>query len=122
MLSWSPILDVMSYENITVDLMHTVDLGVCQYYAGVVLSLFLKHDILGTQMDSVELKLEHGILLMQQELETFYALPACKHASKISTLTSNLILGPAGYARPIIQGSTCVLAHNIGHVHALKIF
>ncbi len=100
-LSWCPIFSVMNYSAIVLDMMHTIDLGVAAYYAGLVFMLVLKYDLFTTGATSMDLRIQHGIMNMSKQLELFYDMPANKRASKVGELTRHVLLGNHELDRPI---------------------
>lgn len=94
----------LTLECVVVDLLHTADSGVAQYWAGAAFSLLLQHNVYGVPPGPDSLVLSRGAAALDRRLRTWYNEPAQAHASQIDFVTVGILLGAQGLARPCSKG------------------
>ena len=80
--SWNPVFEILDFRRIVVDVLHTLVLGVSQYYAGTVFALVLREDLLGSGHANMEARIKVGVLRMQKELDDYYHTPEGKRVER----------------------------------------
>ena len=102
-----PLLDelgCLTLECVVVDLLHTADSGVAQYFAGAAFSLLLKHNVYGVPAGPEALVLKRCAAVLDAKIRDWYEEPAQRNASRIDFLTVGILLGSQGLARPCSKG------------------
>ena len=100
--SVSPIFQVVDFNNIAIDVLHCIDLGVVQYCVGWVFVVLLLADVFRTGAQSDELLLVRGVSALKAELCRWYRMNPL--VTKVTNLTVGMVLGTAGNIyRPVLR-------------------
>ena len=100
--SISPIFQVLEFDNIAIDVLHCIDLGIVQYCASWVFVVLMLADIFHTGAKSEEMLLNRGVSALKAELCLWYR----EHplVAKVTNLTLGMVLGTAGNMyRPVLR-------------------
>lgn len=90
----------LQLECIVCDLLHTVDLGVCQYCAGEIFAFILLGNGLGLEdRGNQEVLLRKGIAELERRLFLWYDAPGHRgRPTRVNYLTRNVLVGPDVHA------------------------
>jgi hypothetical protein len=94
----------LTSDCVVVDLLHTADSGVAQYWAGAAFSVLLRHNVYGVAPGPEALLLSRGAAVLDARIRRWYEAPAQANASQIDFLTVGILLGSQGLARPCSKG------------------
>ncbi len=90
-----PLFDVVVFDNLLVDILHTLDLGVAQYTGGAAIAFLLLHDMYDTGATSTDLKTKFGLRKFQEKLIDWYTSNrADPNLARINLVTRHVAVGP----------------------------
>lgn len=92
----------LSIENILVDLLHTVDAGVCQYFSGQVFALLLRTNSYNVQGGDEAVRFKRSAFRIEQRLFEWYRTHP--QSSEYQHVTPGVLLGSGGVERPCSKG------------------
>ena len=93
--------DLFTIEMICLDILHILDLGVCQYAVGLAFVLLLLGDVYDLHENTQDVLLRRGAQAMTARLMQWYSdRPTL---TRVTRLTSGMILGSGGVGRPCLR-------------------
>lgn len=98
----SPLWDVLPPQNLLVDLLHTVDLGVCQYVGGHIMAFILREDLLQSGARSMKVRQSLQLPMLNARYSQWFRSPGWgrDESSRITELGWSNLLGTGGLKRP----------------------
>ena len=69
----NPLFDIITLDHVVLDVLHTLDLGVAQYFAGAVFAFVILSDLYGNmEYGRKEVRVAKGVLGLKRELMKWY--------------------------------------------------
>ena len=69
----NPLFDIITLGNVVLDVLHTLDLGVAQYFAGAVFAFVILSGLYGNmEYSTKEVRVARGVLGLKRELMQWY--------------------------------------------------
>ena len=101
----SPLWDVLPPQNLLCDLLHTIDLGVCQYVGGHIMAFILRQDLLQSGARSLKVRQSLQLPMLNARRSRWFSSPGWgrDQSSRIAELGWSNLLGKGGLKRPSLS-------------------
>ena len=100
----NPLFGIITLDNVVLDVLHTLDLGVAQYFAGAVFAFVILSGLYGNmEYSTVGVRVAKGVLGLKRELMKWYKDNRTTNKSRVSNFTPHMAVGDVKMARPCVH-------------------